>query len=304
MNKSRVKDTVSFICRAKEVHGDKYDYSETMYVKSLSKVKIICPKHGLFCMSPCNHLHNHGCKRCAGESIGRKTTVRQTGQRWSSERRQKHSQRFKQLGIGKWMLGKKLSETTREKLSVAHTGKHMSAETCKHISETKKGVRNGMYGKHHSDEIKKKISEAAKAMWRNPEIRQKCMSYPGRIRHCREAALIAQTSLRDKGFANTVPELEMKAILDKLGIKYVHGHSVWDIEHCYMADFFLPDSKTIVEVDGTYWHDYPKGRDIDHIRGRELKEAGYHLVRFWEGKFDKTAVELGLNSILPSENVS
>ncbi len=34
-----------FINRAKEVHGDKYDYSLVNYISSNSKVCIICPIH-------------------------------------------------------------------------------------------------------------------------------------------------------------------------------------------------------------------------------------------------------------------
>ena len=37
-----------FIARAKAVHGDKYDYTLVNYVNCTTKVKIICPIHGVF----------------------------------------------------------------------------------------------------------------------------------------------------------------------------------------------------------------------------------------------------------------
>jgi len=37
-----------FIKRAREVHGNKYDYSKVNYVDSKTKVIIICPVHGEF----------------------------------------------------------------------------------------------------------------------------------------------------------------------------------------------------------------------------------------------------------------
>lgn len=37
-----------FITKAKEVHGDKYNYSKTDYYNNKTKVTIICPKHGEF----------------------------------------------------------------------------------------------------------------------------------------------------------------------------------------------------------------------------------------------------------------
>lgn len=40
--------TEEFIKEAKETHGDKYDYSLVDYKSSRKKIKIICPKHGVF----------------------------------------------------------------------------------------------------------------------------------------------------------------------------------------------------------------------------------------------------------------
>lgn len=56
--------TETFIKRAKEVHGDKYDYSKVDYINSATKVCIICPEHGEFWQTPAIHLQNHGCKKC------------------------------------------------------------------------------------------------------------------------------------------------------------------------------------------------------------------------------------------------
>ena len=63
-------DTENFIRRAKEVHGDKYDYSKAVYKSSFEKVCIICPEHGEFMQTPHHHLEGHGCKKCANVKIG------------------------------------------------------------------------------------------------------------------------------------------------------------------------------------------------------------------------------------------
>ena len=49
------------------IHGEKYDYSETVYKNARSKVKIICPKHGLFEQTAKNHTSGHGCNMCYGK---------------------------------------------------------------------------------------------------------------------------------------------------------------------------------------------------------------------------------------------
>lgn len=66
--KSRGMTTDEWIRRAKAVHGDKYDYSETAYVNQRTDVTIICPKHGVFTQKADSHLRGFGCKKCGDES--------------------------------------------------------------------------------------------------------------------------------------------------------------------------------------------------------------------------------------------
>lgn len=61
---SNTKTTEEFIRDAKKVHGDKYDYSETVYKSSTGHLKIICPEHGLFTKTAARHLAGEGCKKC------------------------------------------------------------------------------------------------------------------------------------------------------------------------------------------------------------------------------------------------
>lgn len=69
--KSRTKE--EFIKKAREIHGDAYDYSKIVYRGSFEKVCIVCPEHGEFWQSPAKHLEGNGCKQCYYDSI-RKTT--------------------------------------------------------------------------------------------------------------------------------------------------------------------------------------------------------------------------------------
>jgi very-short-patch-repair endonuclease len=54
-----------FIEKSVAIHWDKYDYRESIYVKSNKKVKILCKEHGLFEITPNSHLMGHGCRKCA-----------------------------------------------------------------------------------------------------------------------------------------------------------------------------------------------------------------------------------------------
>lgn len=56
--------TEEFIERAREIHGDKYDYSKVNYVNGTTKICIICPKHGEFWQTPARHLCGDKCPNC------------------------------------------------------------------------------------------------------------------------------------------------------------------------------------------------------------------------------------------------
>ena len=59
------KDNGSFIEKAQEIHGDKYDYSKFEYVNCKTKGIIMCPIHGEFTQTPDLHLNAQcGCPRC------------------------------------------------------------------------------------------------------------------------------------------------------------------------------------------------------------------------------------------------
>jgi hypothetical protein len=56
-------NTEYFINKSKSIHGNKYNYSLTNYVNSFTKVKIICPIHGMFEQFPNNH-YKQNCPDC------------------------------------------------------------------------------------------------------------------------------------------------------------------------------------------------------------------------------------------------
>ena len=51
--------------RCRNIHGDKYDYSEAVYTASFKKMNIICPNHGLFRQTYTSHINTVGCMKCA-----------------------------------------------------------------------------------------------------------------------------------------------------------------------------------------------------------------------------------------------
>jgi hypothetical protein len=56
-----------FIARCRKMHGDKYDYSGTIYLAAKKKITVCCPKHGRFDTIAGNHASGIGCPKCGRE---------------------------------------------------------------------------------------------------------------------------------------------------------------------------------------------------------------------------------------------
>ena len=60
----RVVTTESFIAEAKEIYGDRYDYSKVDYKNRDHRVVVTCPVHGDFQIYAREHLDGKGCPKC------------------------------------------------------------------------------------------------------------------------------------------------------------------------------------------------------------------------------------------------
>jgi very-short-patch-repair endonuclease len=76
-------------------------------------------------------------------------------------------------------------------------------------------------------------------------------------------------------------EIKVRNFLEKLKIEY-YQHKYMNIKNSYQCDFFIPSMNLVIECDGNYWHKYPIGNEIDHIRTSELIQKGFKVLRIWE----------------------
>lgn len=58
-----------FLRRAKDVHGDLYDYSKSVFSIKQALIEIGCPVHGFFYQLAASHLNGRGCPQCGIVSI-------------------------------------------------------------------------------------------------------------------------------------------------------------------------------------------------------------------------------------------
>ncbi len=83
--------TEEFIKKAREVHGDRYDYSKVEYVNASTKVCIICKEHGEFWQKPSPHTAGHGCAKCASDINAAKMRF------WTEEKCREAASRYSEM---------------------------------------------------------------------------------------------------------------------------------------------------------------------------------------------------------------
>lgn len=118
-------DTDSFIKKAMEVHGDKYDYSKTEFKSTREKVCIICPEHGEFWQYPLSHLNGNGCgkeKRGVRENCWENRKCPVCGKTFKERKKHKKiccSEECRKIYVNEHMdeINRKRSETLKETFS-------------------------------------------------------------------------------------------------------------------------------------------------------------------------------------------
>ena len=82
----------SYIERVKGVHGDTYDYSQTLFTKSKDNVKIICKIHGIFEQNAYKHILGRGCQICGYQNQKRPQLI--SFNEFKERAIQKHGNKF------------------------------------------------------------------------------------------------------------------------------------------------------------------------------------------------------------------
>ena len=94
-SRSRAFTTEEWLVKARETHGDRYDYSEVEYINSYTKVKIRCYEHGIFLQTPNTHSsRGSNCPECRDAARFGKSHSRRTTEEWIEIAREIHGERY------------------------------------------------------------------------------------------------------------------------------------------------------------------------------------------------------------------
>jgi very-short-patch-repair endonuclease len=189
--------------------------------------------------------------------------------------------------------GKDRANIIREKIRIKKLGTKMSIES----SNKKRNYKSPL-------ERNLKISKSMIGKQKSKEHIEKASI--NRIKTCKERGyyftdetknIMKAKRAKQKKTITSKIEIKIREFLEQLQIEYFQHRYISEITHGYQCDFLIPSKNMVIECDGNYWHSYPIGNEIDHIRTSELIGKGFRVIRLWESEIKVMDIDKFVNII-------
>jgi len=294
-----------FVSKAGEVHGDRYEYPDE-YISAHTKMQILCKKHGPFYQTPNNHVNcKHGCPKCGLEDVKKQLTL--THSQFVSKARDVHGDRYE---YPEEYVNNQIPITIICKIHGLFK-QIPNNHTCGKQGCPKCGLENAVkLGTMTNDDFLKRARIVHGDRYEYPDeytgINNKIQII------CKIHGLFVQTPNHHLNGRNGCPKCSHRISqpandwLDSLGIPN-------DIEHRevfglvsnkrYSVDGYDPDTKTVYEFHGDYYHGNPDKFDQDDInptvgksfgqlyentikKKNMFTDAGFDYIEMWESDWN------------------
>ena len=283
----------AFIEKAKEVHGDKYDYSNVDYNSAKEKVTIICETHGNFLQIPNSHLGGSGCPHCYNESRF------MTQERFIMLAKAVHGDRYDYSKTKYTSSINKITITCPkhgdfEQIANAHLysngcytcGRDNLRYTLDEYIEKAKDIHKGRYtyDKVTYTNIKEKIIITCPI---HGDFSQKAYIHL-RGSGCKKCWI-------SKG------ELAIETVLIEKGIQHYREYILPDFVNKFRFDFYIPENKILIEFHGIQHYEpvdfYGGIETLEYIKGNDklkkimAKNFNYKLIEINYKTFESMSEE-------------
>ena len=348
--------TEEFIQRAKEIHGDKYDYSRVEYKSSLAKIEIGCPENGYFWQKASEHLRGCGCPKCI-------PTAQLTTEKFIEKARKVHGDKYNySISIYVnckskiWIICNKCGHKFEQM-----AGSHLNGSGCPYCAKIKdllsreefiekakkvhgnyynyskviyNGVKNhitiicpkhGLFRQHAGSHLQgnecpeckreKQFLTTEEFIKRAQEVHGDKYDY-SRVEYksardyvniiCprhgvfRQRAYIhlngsgcikcTKASKRSKG------EKELFEYINSIYPRKIIKNSRNQLDNQLELDIYLPKLKLALEYNGDYWHKLHEDRNPGYHENKRNQciERGITLIEIWESKWKKNKDQIKL----------
>lgn len=299
------KTLKQFIYDAKNVHGNKYDYSKVRYINAHSKVRVICGEHGLFEQSPGHHLRGQGCPECGKESSS--ANRRKSLEQFIIDARKIHGKKYDYIQV------KYIDSCIKVKIKCEKHGifeqlpdNHLRGQGCPdcrkdNLSAKYQKTQNQFIldaRKVHGDRYDYSLVE-----YTNNTIKIEII--------CKKHGIFLQTPanhLQGQGCpicSDRVSKPE-KQWLESIGLPDDDKHRQVSLPMIdglkKLVDGYNPETNIVYEFYGDYWHGNPNNKKLRKTKINEkcnktfkqlyeetlnreelIKDSGYNLIIMWEG---------------------
>lgn len=281
--KSRGMSTEEWVERARSIHGDKYDYSQTIYVNQRTNVKIICPIHGLFEQKADSHIRGNGCRLCGLQSEGRKGV-----HGWSDEQREKIANTcLKKYGVARYL------DSDEGKVQIAKIKSDI-------------GFRQKMSNIIASDSVQEKIKRTC--------LEKYGVEYPAQSSEVFEK--ISQSKVKNGTWSTSKPEILMHEMLcNKFGVLDVEQHYNKDFRYPFHCDCYVKSWDLFIELNatwthGNHWFDCNNPIDVEKSllwlkksdEGHPFYKSAYRIWTYTDLQKRDTAIRNNLNYLVFWDN--
>lgn len=219
---SRGMTTEEWIERAKQVHGDKYDYSLTDYVNQRTNVKIICPIHGVFEQKADSHIRGNGCRLCGLESENHNFP-----HDWSPEQREK------------------IKQTCLERYGAERYLDSDEGRAKNHKIKSAPDFRKKMRDIILSDEVQSKTQAT--------NLMRYGVSYATQLESTLQK--ISDSKRQNNTFSTSKPEETMyQKLCDVFGKSDIYRWYNKDMRYPFHVDFYIKSLDLFIELNATWLH--------------------------------------------------
>jgi very-short-patch-repair endonuclease len=275
-----------FIERAVSVHGDRYCYDDVVYTNNSTKVKIICPIHGVFEQSPNKHMNGQGCRICGFDKTS--SIKRKSSDEFISQSKHIHGNRY--------CYDKVIYKNRNTKVIIIcdvhgefeqRAANHLNGWGCNQCGYDKSKEKQTL---NHKDVIDEAINihgdryDYSLSLYtaKKDKIKIICSEH-GVFEQRPDNHLYGQGCPKCSSLVSQ-HEIELQEWLSQhIDIK-CNDRS---IIHPFELDIVIPSKNIAIEYNGLYWHCEDAGKDkYYHINKFNMcKEKGYRLIQIWENEW-------------------
>lgn len=298
--------TEAFITKARQVHGLKYLYEKTIYVKSKQKVLITCFEHGDFEQLPNSHLNGSGCPSCGKnkqDSI-KKLSVQNVMRKCIET----HGDTYDYSLVKFNKVSDKVSIVCKEhgvfQQSLINHYRGHGCPSCgkKSMGDTQKMSKDTFIKKSRKVHGNKYEYDLSMFKDYRSKIKILCKKH-GWFTQSAENHYSSGAGCPSCAGRSSKGETEIFELLKSLGFD-CHRSDRKTIKPLEL-DIVIPDLKIAIEYNGLIWHSesYGKDRWYHYNKTEQCERNGYRLIHIWENDWNNNK-ELQIEFLKHQLNVS